>query len=154
MKINEITDRIDASYNTIKNFVEKNPNYYKKINNIIHVSNEGLKALENKYGVRSEVMSDNNIDFYRAQMKFLMSQLEEIKQYNKTFENLLEVKNKETELKVIEMQEKERSSKEQEFTIKELEKRIHQQELEKQEMKHELENEKNKSFLKKLFKRD
>lgn len=154
MKINDITVQIDASYNTIKKFVEKNPNYIKKINNIIHVSDEGLEALKSKYGVRSEVMSDSNIDFYRAQMKFLGNQLEEIKKYNKTFENMLEMKDQEKELKLLEIKKNKELLKEQDLVIKELENKLHQQELEKQEIKYKLELEKNKSLFKKIFSRN
>ena len=144
MKINDITNRIDASYNTIKKFVEKSPEYYKKINNIIHVSNEGLEALEGKYGVRSEVMSDTNVDFYKAQVRFMGNQLEEIREYNQVFKKLIETKDHESEARAKEFEQ-------QSNMIKELENRIHQHELEKQEIKHELDLERNKSFFQKIF---
>lgn len=153
MKINDITDKIDASYNTIKKFVEKNKDYYEKKNNIIHITKEGFIALEEKYGVRTEVMSENNIDFYRAQVKFLSDQLEETKKYNQTFVNMLEMKDQETEAKESEIIEKQKEFEEQQKIIKGLENQLHQQELEKQEIKHELNLEKNKSLFQKIFRK-
>ena len=153
MKINDITTRIDASYNTIKKFVEKNEDYYEMKNNVLHVTKVGLVALESKYGVRSEVMSDTDIDFYKAQLRFMGNQLEELKKYNQTFQNMIEIKDQETERKLLEIKEKEESIKEQDDVIKELEKKIHQQELEKQEIEHKLELERNKSFFQKIFSR-
>lgn len=154
MKINDITNKIDASYNTIKKFVEKNPKYYKKINNIIHVSDEGLEALESQYGFRSEVMSETNVDFYKAQVMFMGNQLDEMREHNHIFKNMIERKDQETENKLLEIKEKEQSLKEQDAVIKELEKKIHQQELEKQEIEHKLELEKNKSLFQKIFRKN
>ena len=151
MKINDITSKIDASYNTIKKFVEKNEDYYENKNNVLHVTKVGLSALESKYGVRSEVMSDTDIDFYKAQLRFMGNQLEEMKQYNQTFKNMIEMKDQETEIKLLELKEKEESIKEQDFVIKKLEQTLHQQELDKQQIKYELELEKNKSIFKKIF---
>lgn len=153
MKINDITTRIDASYNTIKKFVEKNEDYYEMKNNILHVTKVGLLALESKYGVRSEVMSDTNINFYKAQYQLMGNQLEEMKQYNQTFNNMIEMKEQENEQKLLEIKEKEIKLREQENVIKELENKLHKQELEKQEIEHKLELEKNKSLFKKIFSR-
>ena len=153
MKINDITNKIDASYNTIKKFIEKNEDYYENKNNVLHVTKIGLAALESKYGVRSEVMSDTDVDFYKAQLRFMGNQLEELKQYNQTFQNMIEMKDQETELKLLEIKEKEESIKEKDDVIKELEKKLHQQELDKQEIIHKLELEKNKSLFKKIFRK-
>ena len=43
MKISDIEQRINASYNTIKRFIEKNPKYHEKINNVLHATDLGLK---------------------------------------------------------------------------------------------------------------
>lgn len=153
MKINDITSKIDASYNTIKKFIEKNEEYYEMKNNVLHVTKVGLAELERKYGVRSEVMSDTDVDFYKAQLGFMGKQLEELKQYNQTFQNMIEMKDQETELKLLELKEKEQKLQEQNNLIKELEKELHQQELDKQEIKHKLEVEQNKSLFQKIFNR-
>ena len=153
MKINDITNKIDASYNTIKKFVEKNEDYYENKNNVLHVTKTGLVALESKYGVKSEVMSDTDVDFYKAQLRFMGNQLEELKQYNQTFQNMIEMKDQETDLKLLELKEKEQKLQEQKKLIKELEKELHQQELDKQEIKHKLEVEQNKSLFQKIFNR-
>lgn len=153
MKINDITKEIDASYNTIKKFIESNNNYHEKINNVLHVTNQGFTALEKEYGIRAEVMSDTNVDFYKAQIMFMGNQLDEMREHNQIFKNLIDTKNQETEQKLLEIKEKEKSLKEQDNLIKELENKIHRQELDKQEIKHELELEKNKSLFKRIFKK-
>ena len=93
--------------------------------------------LEKEYGIRSELLSDDNINFYKNQILFLRQQLEENKQYNQIFLNQIESRDSEAE----------KNKKK----IKELENKIHQQDLEKLELQHKLEIEKNKSFLKKIL---
>jgi hypothetical protein len=139
MKISDIEQRINASYNTIKRFIEKNPKYHEKINNVLHATDLGLKELEAKYGIKTEVLADDNVDFYKNQIIFLRQQLEENKQYNQLF--LKQIENKDYE------------AEENKRKIKELEELVHQQDLEKLELKHELELEKNKSLLQRIFKK-
>ncbi len=138
MKISDIEKRINASYNTIKRFIEKNPKFSHKINNVLHATDLGLQELESKYGVRSEVLSEDNVDFYKNQIIFLRQQLAENKEYNNLFMKQIETKEYEAEKN--------------ENRIKELEEKLHQNEIEKLELKHELELEKNKSIWKKIFK--
>lgn len=138
MKISDIEKRINASYNTIKRFIEKNPKFNHKINNVLHATDLGLQELESKYGVRSEVLSEDNVDFYKNQIIFLRQQLAENKEYNNLFMKQIETKEYEAEKN--------------EIRIKELEEKLHQNEIEKLELKHELELEKNKSIWKKIFK--
>ena len=139
MKISDIEQRINASYNTIKRFIEKNPKYHEKINNVLHATDLGLKELETEYGIKTAILADDNVDFYKNQIIFLRQQLEENKQYNQLF--LKQIENKDYE------------AEEDKKKIKELEDQLHQQELEKLELKHELELEKNKSIWKKIFKK-
>lgn len=137
MKISDVEKRINASYNTIKRFIEKDDNYNEIIDNVLHATDLGIEQLEIEYGIRTEILSNDNIDFYKNQILFLRQQLEENKQYSQAFIKQIESKDYESE--------------ENKFKIKELEEKIHQQELEKLELKHELELEKNKGFLKRIF---
>jgi len=98
-----------------------------------------MDKLEEKYGIKGEILADDNIHFYKNQIVFLRQQLEENKQYNQLFLRQIETKDQEAE--------------EGKNRIKELEEKLHQQELEKLELKHQLELEKNKSIWKKIFKR-
>lgn len=138
MKISDIEKRINASYNTIKRFIESSPEFNHKINNVLHATDLGLEELESKYGVRSEVLSEDNVDFYKNQIIFLRQQLAENKEYNNLFMKQIETKEYEAEKN--------------ENRIKELEEKLHQNEIEKLELKYELELEKNKSIWKKIFK--
>ena len=140
MKISDIEKRINASYNTIKRFIEKNPEYNEKINNVLHATDLGLKQLELEYGVRSEVLTDDNIDFYKSQMFLLREQVEDHKKFNDIFTKQIEMRDTEAE--------------ENKKLIKELEEKLHQNELEKLELKHKLELEKNKSIWQKIFKKE
>ncbi len=139
LKISDIEKRIDATYNTIKRFIESDPEYHKKVDNVLHVTDLGIDKLEEKYGIKGEILTDDNIHFYKNQIVFLRQQLEENKQYNQLFLRQIETKDQEVE--------------EDKIRIKELEEMLHQQELEKLELKHQLELEKNKSIWKKIFKR-
>ena len=139
MKISDIEKRINASYNTIKRFIESSPEYNEKINNVLHATDLGLHELEAKYGIKSEVLSDDNVDFYKNQIIFLRQQLAENKEYNNLFMKQIETKDYE-----VEKNEK---------RIKELEKELHQREIEKLELKHELELEKNKGIWQKIFRK-
>lgn len=153
MKINDVTKRIQASYNTVKKFIEKDPVYYETIHNVLHVTEKGVAALEEEYGLRSEVMSESNIDFYRAQVKFLHDQLEETKRYNQTFTQLLEMNDEEKEQQQQKLKEKEAILSEREQAIKDLENQLNQEALEKLELKHQLELERNKGFFQRIFKK-
>ena len=42
MKIKQVEVRINASYNTIKKFVESDPKYNEVIEGVIHVTEKGL----------------------------------------------------------------------------------------------------------------
>ena len=98
-----------------------------------------MDKLEEKYGIKGEILADDNIHFYKNQIIFLRQQLEENKQYNQLFLRQIEMKDQEAE--------------EDKVKIKELEKELHQQEIEKLELKHQLELEKNKSIWQKIFKK-
>lgn len=144
MKIKQAEGRINASYNTIKRFIEQKPEYNEKVEGIIHVTDKGLEELEKKYGVRTEMLSDDNIHFYKNQLVFMEQQLREIQKYNDMFVRQIEMKNEEFNLKEQELYDKEKR-------IEELEKQIHRQELKELDLKHKLELEKNKSLWKKIF---
>ena len=137
MKISDVEKSVNASYNTIKRFIEKNDTYNEVIDNVLHATDSGIEQLEKEYGIRSELLSDDNIDFYKNQILFLRQQLEENKQYSQAFIKQIESKDYEAE--------------ENKKKIRELEEQLHQQELEKLELKHELELEKNKSIFKRIF---
>lgn len=137
LKISDIEKRIDATYNTIKKFIESNPEYHEKVDNVLHATDLGMDKLEEKYGIKGEILTDDNIHFYKNQIVFLRQQLEENKQYNQLFLRQIETKDQEVE--------------EDKIRIKELEEKLHQQELEKLELKHQLELERNKSIWKKIF---
>lgn len=139
MKISEVEERINASYNTIKKFIESDQRYYVKKNNIIHVTDIGLQELEKKYGVKSEILDDTHIDFYKNQIIFMRQQLEEYKQYNQAFMKQLELKDNESENSIN--------------RVKELEDEVHKKELENLELKYKLELEQNKSLWRKIFSR-
>ena len=137
MKISDVEKRVNASYNTIKRFIEQDDTYNEVIDNVLHATDLGIELLEKEYGIRSELLSDDNIDFYKNQILFLRQQLEENKQYSQAFIKQIESKDYEAE--------------ENKKKLRELEEQLHQQELEKLELKHELELEKNKSIFKRIF---
>lgn len=139
LKISDIQTRVNASYNTIKKFIESNPDYHEKIDNVLHATDLGVEKLEEKYGLRGDILTDDNIHFYKNQIIFLRQQLEENKKYNQLF--LKQIENKDYE------------AEEDKAKIKELEDKLHHQELEKLELKHQLELEKNKSIWAKIFKK-
>ena len=138
MKISDVEKSVNASYNTIKRFIEKNDTYNEVIDNVLHATDSGIELLEKEYGIRSELLSDDNIDFYKNQILFLRPQLEENKHYSQAFIKQIESKDYEAE--------------ENKLKIKELEEKLHQQDLDRLELLHKLELEKNKSFWKKIFK--
>ena len=139
MKISDIEKRINASYNTIKRFIEKNPEYNEKVDNVLHATDLGLEQLELEYGVKSEILSDDNINFYKGQILLLREQVEDHKKFSEVFTKQIEMRDTEAE--------------ENKNRIRELEEKLQQNEIEKLELKHELELEKNKSIWKKLFKK-
>lgn len=140
MKINEVKNKINASYNTIKKFILSSPDYHERIDNVLHVTDLGYEKLIEAYGVKVGLLSDDSIDFYKIQLKLLHDQLQETRKINEIFTHQIENKDYEAE--------------ENKRKIKELEEQVHQQELEKLELKHELELEKNKSIWKKIFNRE
>ena len=137
MKISDVEKRVNASYNTIKRFIEKDDSYNEIIENVLHATDLGLEQLEKEYGIRSELLSEDNIDFYKNQIIFLRQQLEENKQYNQLF--LKQIENKDYE------------SEENKKKIKELEDINRKNEIDRLELKYKLEIEKNKSIWKKIF---
>ena len=42
LKISDIEKRINSTYNTIKKFIESDPKYYKKVDNVLHATNLGM----------------------------------------------------------------------------------------------------------------
>ena len=92
MKISDVEKRVNASYNTIKRFIQKNDTYNEVIDNVLHATDSGIEQLEKEYGIRSELLSDDNIDFYKNQILFLRQQLEENKHYSQAFIKQIESK--------------------------------------------------------------
>ncbi len=66
MLINEVTKTINASYNTIRKQILKDSKYYTYTNNILLVSEKGYTMLQDKYGIRAEVMTEDNVNFYKV----------------------------------------------------------------------------------------
>ena len=139
MKISDVEKRINASYNTIKRFIEKKEVYNEKIDNVLHATDLGLVELEKEYGVRSNIISDDNVNYYKSQIFLLSQQLEDNKKYNNIFIKQIETKDVESENNKI--------------RIKELEEKLHENEMEKLELKHKLELEKGRSVWSKIFSR-
>ena len=105
MKISDVEKRVNASYNTIKRFIEKDDSYNEIIENVLHATDLGLEQLEMEYGIRSELLSDDNIDFYKNQILFLRQQLEENKQYSQAFIKQIESKDYEAEENKLKIKE-------------------------------------------------
>lgn len=137
MKISDIEKKINASYNTIKRFIEQNDEYNEKINNVLHATEKGLHELEKEYGVKSDILSEDNISFYKSQIYLLNRQLDESRNFNQVFLNRIENNNHE--------------SIEKEKYIKSLEKELHLKEIQKMELKFKLETERNKTLWQKIF---
>lgn len=76
MLINDVIKKIDASYNTVRTQIKKNNQYYEYKNKILHVTDLGYIMLEEKYGLKAEILSDEDINFYKGQLKLLQRQLE------------------------------------------------------------------------------
>lgn len=137
MKINEVKDKINASYNTIKKFILSSPDYHERIDNVLHVTNLGYERLTEVYGVKVGLLSDDSIDFYKIQLKLLHDQLQESREYNQLFK--MQIENKDSKVEDLSRE------------VKELEKSLREKELELIKASHELELEKNKGFFKRLF---
>lgn len=144
MKIKQVENRINASYNTIKKFIEEDPSYYKINNKVIHVTNIGLEKLEAKYGLKSEILSDDELIFYKAQLKFMEQQLNDLRQYNQLF-----LKQVEANGLLISDREEELEKKNSE--IEDLKKELLSKELDAIDLRHKLDLEKSKSIFKKIF---
>lgn len=137
MKIKQVESRINASYNTIKKFIESKSEYNETIDNVLHVTKIGILELEKKYGVKTEVLSDDNIQFYKNQIVFLKQQLDESRKYNDAFIKQIEIRDSESEhnkKKIIELEKINQVS-----------------QIEIIELKHKIELEQNKSVWKKIF---
>ncbi len=137
MKINEVKDKINASYNTIKKFILSNPEYHEKIDNVLHVTSLGYEKLVEVYGIKAGLLSDDSVDFYKIQLKLLHDQLQESREYNHLFR--LQIENKDSKVEDLSRE------------LKELEKSLREKELELIKANHELELEKNKGFFRRLF---
>lgn len=144
MKIKQVENRVNASYNTIKKFIEADSSYYEINNNVIHVTELGLEKLEEKYGLKSEVLADHEVIFYKTQLKFMEQQLNEFKQYNQMFLKQLESN---TEL----INDRDHELEEKNNEIENLKKELLSKELDTIELKHKLDLEKSKSIFKKIF---
>ena len=70
LKISDIQTRVNASYNTIKRFIESNPKYHEKIDNVLHATDLGVEKLEEMYGLRGEILTDDNIHFTKIKLFF------------------------------------------------------------------------------------
>lgn len=137
MKINEVKDKINASYNTIKKFILSSPDYHERIDNVLHVTNLGYEKLLEVYGIKAGVLSDDSVDFYKIQLRLLHDQLQESRTFNQMF--LSQIESKDSRVEDLSNQ------------LKNMEKTLHEKELEIIIAKNELSLEKNKSFFKKLF---
>ena len=137
MKINDVKDKINASYNTIKKFILSNSKYHKTIDNVLHVTDLGYEKLVEVYGIKAGLLSDDSVDFYKIQLKLLHDQLQESREYNQLFR--IQIENKDSKVEDLSRE------------LKELEKSLREKELELIKANHELELEKNKSFFRKLF---
>lgn len=144
MKIKQVENRVNASYNTIKKFIETDSSYYEINNSVIHVTKVGLAKLEERYGLKSEILADHEVVFYKSQLKFMEQQLNEFKNYNQMF-----LKQLESNSMLIADRENELDKKNKE--IEKLKKEILDNELDKMDLKHKLDIEKNKSLLQRIF---
>jgi len=63
-------EKNNATYNTIKRFIESDPEYHKKVDNVLHVTDLGIDKLEEKYGIKGEILTDDNIHFYKIRLYF------------------------------------------------------------------------------------
>lgn len=137
MKINDVKDKINASYNTIRKFILSTPEYHEKVENVLHVTDLGYEKLIEVYGIKAGLLSDDSVDFYKIQLKLLHDQLQESREYNQLFR--IQIENKDSKVEDLSRE------------LKELEKSLREKELELIKANHELELEKNKSFFRKLF---
>lgn len=137
MKISDVEKRVNASYNTIKRFIEKDDTYSEVINNVLHATDLGIEQLENEYGIRSELLSDDNVIFYKNQIAFLHQQLEENKKYNDLF--VLQIETHNTE------RDKDKRK------IEDLKQSNHDKDLINLELKLKLEQERSRSIFSKIF---
>ena len=137
MKISDVEKRVNASYNTIKRFIEKNDTYNEVIDNVLHATDSGIEQLEKEYGIRSELLSDDNIIFYKNQIAFLHQQLEENKKYNDLF--VLQIETHNTE------RDKDKKK------IEDLKQSNHDKDLINLELKLKLEQERSRSIFSKIF---
>lgn len=137
MKISDVEKRVNASYNTIKRFIEKDDTYNEVINNVLHATGLGIEQLEKEYGIRSELLSDDNVIFYKNQIAFLYQQLEENKKYNDLF--VLQIETHNTE------RDKDKKK------IEDLKQSNHDKDLINLELKLKLEQERSRSIFSKIF---
>lgn len=144
MKIKQVENRINASYNTIKKFIESDQTYFEIRDNVIHVTEKGILELEKKYGLNTEIITDDKIIFYKNQLVFLENQLKETQKYNNVFLSQIEQKSIESK----ELSEELLKNRE---LIASLESELQKKEIIEIELKHELDEERNKSVFRKIF---
>lgn len=138
MKIKETELYVDASYNTIRKFILENEGYYyKDSSDILRVTELGLSCLQEKYGHVSSVISEDNENFYLAQISILKQQLEIANKYSEVFNQQLSISSSEVEVSRLK--------------IKELERALNESNIQNIKLEHRLETEKNKSLWKKIF---
>lgn len=138
MKIKEIELYVDASYNTIRKFILENKEYYyKDSSDVLRVTELGLSCLQEKYGHASNVISEDNENFYLAQISILKQQLEIANKYSEVFNQQLSISSSEVEVSRLK--------------IKELERALNESNIQNIKLEHRLETEKNKSLWKKIF---
>lgn len=144
MKIKQVENRINASYNTIKKFIESDQTYFEIRDNVIHVTEKGILELEKKYGLNTEIITDDKIIFYKNQLVFLENQLKETQKYNNVFLSQIEQKS-------IESKEQSEELLKNRELIASLESELQKKEIIEIELKHELDEERNKSVFRKIF---
>ena len=93
MKISDVEKRINASYNTIKRFIEKKEVYNEKIDNVLHATDLGLVELEKEYVmnmIKSSSDKLNAVDYqtmyYILSMKGLLTLKDFINFYKQTYD--------------------------------------------------------------------
>lgn len=165
MLVSDVAKRIDASENTIRKHIKTNKNYFTKKDNILHVTDEGLYSLEEKYKFRAEVLSEDNIQFYKARVMSLegqvKAQLNQLSIYNRQIDQEvgrvdMYIKQVEQQTDLVELFKKEIESiseekKNLEIVLTTNQEEINKQKLENERLQKEIETEKNKSLWKRIF---
>lgn len=150
MKINDVVKQIDVSYNTVKKNVENKPEYHYKKDDVLHVTEEGLQFLADKYGYRAEIMEENEELYYVRQIEMLSRQLEQTNILNNQL--IAQIQNKEERLLYI-TEQKEESYEKLTKKLEEKNDEVNEKNIELLELKHKLEIEENKSLFQRIFKK-